>query len=111
MVSRQNDKRSWSKMNPLIEVKMLVQTDKGDCKMNFFTIIEPCIHHYLDEEEFLIGSVSEVIQNMMDKVKGTVNGGWAMVSYKGDELFMLSFINEQEINDWQIHEENNLTIH
>ena len=111
MVSRQNDKRSWSKMNPLIEVKMLVQTDKGDCKMKFFTIIEPCIHHYLDEEEFLIGSVSEVIQNMMDKVKGTVNGGWAMVSYKGDELFMLSFFNEQEINDWQIHEENNLTIH
>jgi hypothetical protein len=100
-------------MIPLIEIKMLLQTDKGSKNIDFFTIIEPDDNYHPDEDYF-VNKISENINDMIDKVKYDVNAGWAMAFYRGNELFTLSFFKGKVGDKWQkqlIYSEDDPTIH
>ena len=115
MVSGKNNKRVWKDMTPCVEVKMLVKTDEGDMNVNFFTTVElPHSLHTDDFDDYFCNSVSQSVDDILYRMKENINAGWAIASYRGDEVFTFSFFKAREEDRWKYQTTVNLddpTIH
>ena len=115
MVFGKNNKGAWRDMTPCIEVKMLIKTDEGDMNVNFYTTVEfPYSLNPNDFDDYFCESVSDSVDEVLARMKQGINAGWAIASYRCDELFTFSFFKGKEEDRWKYQTTLNLddpTIH
>ena len=80
---------------PSIEIRMMLQTNNGQKHVNFFTMIKPTIF-----SEEVTKSIREEIEKVVDEHKET-EAGYAIVYYKNEELFTVSFMKGKEGEIWK----------
>ncbi len=115
MVPKEINRRVWTDMTPSIEVRMLVKTQEGDKNVNFYTVVKlPSNLDPDDFDEYFCSSVSDSVDEILYRMKETINSGLAVAIYRGDELFTFSFFKAKEEDRWKyqtMFNQNDPTIH
>ena len=115
MVLTEINRRVWTDMTPAIEVRMLVQTEEGDKNVNFYTIVQfPSTLNPDDFDDYFCSSVSDSDDEILYRMKESINAGLAVAFYRGDELFTFSFFKGKEEDRWKyqtMFNQNDPTIH
>tara|TARA_X000001382_G_scaffold67897_1_gene47149 strand:+ start:1349 stop:1657 length:309 start_codon:yes stop_codon:yes gene_type:complete len=102
-------------MTPVVEVRMLVKTQEGDKNVNFYTVVKlPSNLEPDDFDDYFCSSVSDSVDEILCRMKETINSGLAVAIYRGDELFTFSFFKAKEEDRWKyqtMFNQNDPTIH
>ena len=94
---------------PAIEVRMLLDTDKGTLHVNFFTALKKDI----DDDNFF-SELDYKLQTVFDTNDDITNSGHAIISHMGTELFTVYFMRDEEGVGWKkkiMMNQNDPTIH
>ena len=101
MVPKEINRRVWTDMTPVVEVRMLVKTQEGDKNVNFYTVVKlPSNLEADDFDDYFCSSVSDSVDEILYRMKETINSGLAVAIYRGDELFTCSFFKAKEEDRW-----------
>jgi hypothetical protein len=115
MVPKETNRRVWTDMTPVVEVRMLVKTQEGDKNVNFYTVVKlPSNLEPDDFDDYFCSSVSDSVDEILYRMKETINSGLAVAIYRGDELFTFSFFKAKEEDRWKyqtMFNQNDPTIH
>ena len=115
MVPKKINRGIWADMTPLVELRMLVKTEQGDKNVNFYTtVIFPNNLDPDDFDDYFCSSVSDSVDEILDRMKEDINSGLAVAFYRGDELFTFSFFKGREEDRWKyqaMFNQNDPTIH